>query len=122
MKYCGKRRNRSVTSQTTNIRLSQTLPNRSTFSKRVENSVGKGDFACDGQFLLFPQGFPKNNVQQTCENKSLLVEALKRRYTYYLAKIFLHESMHFNPLPLMLILGSSNSAASNDVKNVDKWG
>ena len=29
------------------------------FSKRVENTVGKGEIACDKQFLLFPQCFQK---------------------------------------------------------------
>ena len=29
------------------------------FSKRVENSVGKGEIACYEQFLLFPQHFQK---------------------------------------------------------------
>ena len=28
-------------------------------SKRVENTVGKGEIACYGQFLLFPQCFQK---------------------------------------------------------------
>ena len=28
-------------------------------SKRVENTVGKGEIARDEQFLLFPQRFPK---------------------------------------------------------------
>ena len=29
------------------------------FSKRVENDVGKGEIACNQQFLLFPQCFQK---------------------------------------------------------------
>ena len=29
------------------------------FSKRVENTVGKGEIACYAQFLLFPQCFQK---------------------------------------------------------------
>ena len=29
------------------------------FSKRVENTVGKGEIACYEQFLLFPQCFQK---------------------------------------------------------------
>ena len=30
------------------------------FSKRVENTVGKGGIACNEQFLCFPQCFQKN--------------------------------------------------------------
>ena len=31
-------------------------------SKRVENTVGKGEIACYEQFLLFPQCFQKNCI------------------------------------------------------------
>ena len=61
----------SVTpSQTTNVRLYQSEEfadnnfnfdeNGGKFSKRVENTVGKGEIARYLQFLLFPQCFPKN--------------------------------------------------------------
>ena len=33
--------------------------NGSKFSKGVENTVGKGETACNKQFLLFPQSFQK---------------------------------------------------------------
>ena len=32
------------------------------FSKRVENTVGKGEIARDEQFLLFPQCFQKTLI------------------------------------------------------------
>ena len=35
------------------------------FSRWVENTVGKGEIACDEQFLLFPQCF-----QKTCTSNS----------------------------------------------------
>ena len=38
-------------------------------SKRVENTVGKGEFARYEQFLLFPQCFQRNCTLQTRENK-----------------------------------------------------
>ena len=41
------------------------------FSKRVENTVGKGEIACYKQFLFFPQSF-----QKTCSADQGLV--LKR--------------------------------------------
>ena len=35
------------------------------FSKRVENTVGKGEIACYEQFLLFPQCFQKTCTGDT---------------------------------------------------------
>ena len=35
------------------------------FSKRVEKTVGKGEFACFEKFLLFPQCFQKNCTADT---------------------------------------------------------
>ena len=35
------------------------------FSKRVENTVGKGEIARCEQFLLFPQCFPKTCTADT---------------------------------------------------------
>ena len=35
------------------------------FSKRVENTVGKGEIARDEQFLLFPQCFQKTYTADT---------------------------------------------------------
>ena len=39
---------------------SKFVENGEKFSKRVENSIGKGEIACYDQLLLFPQSF------QTC--------------------------------------------------------
>ena len=39
-------------------------------SKRVENTVEKGEIARNDQFLLFPQFFQKI-VRQTCKNQGL---------------------------------------------------
>ena len=62
-------------SQTTNFRLSQTErarrlsfkcdENGKEFSKRVENTVGKGEIARYEQFLLFPQCFQKTCTADT---------------------------------------------------------
>ena len=35
------------------------------FSKRVENTVGKGEIACYNQFLLFPRCFQKTSTAYT---------------------------------------------------------
>ena len=35
------------------------------FSKRIENTVGKGEIACYEQFLLFPQYFLKTSTADT---------------------------------------------------------
>ena len=60
--------------QTTNFRLSKLKEfadnnfkfdkNGRNLSKRVENTVGKGEIAGYGQFLLFPQGFQKAFFQR----------------------------------------------------------
>ena len=39
--------------------------NRGKFSKRVENTVGKGEIARNEQFLLFPQCFQKTCTADT---------------------------------------------------------
>ena len=39
--------------------------NGKTFSKRVENTVGKGEIAPQEQFLLFPQCFQKCCIAYT---------------------------------------------------------
>ena len=38
------------------------------FSKQVENTMGKGEIACNGQFLLFSHCVFKRLVLQTLEN------------------------------------------------------
>ena len=35
------------------------------FSKRVKNTVGKGEFACFEQFILFPHCFQKTSNSDT---------------------------------------------------------
>ena len=35
------------------------------FSKKVENTVGKGEIACYKQFLLFPQCFQETSTADT---------------------------------------------------------
>ena len=45
------------------------------FSRRVENSVGKGEIACSEQFLHFSQCFERL-VLQTCKNKGLFEKRL----------------------------------------------
>ena len=45
------------------------------FSKRVENTAGKGEIACYKQFLLFPQCFQRL-VLQTCKNQGLFGKGL----------------------------------------------
>ena len=64
-------------------------------SKRVENTVGKGEIARYEQFLLFPQ----------CFQKACFPEASKG--------VIVWEWV--NPLPDMQILGSSDSAANKDI-------
>ena len=39
--------------------MEESYPNGRKLSKRVENTVGKGEIARDEQFLLFPQCFQK---------------------------------------------------------------
>ena len=39
--------------------------NGSNFSKWVENTVGKGEIACNEQFLLFPQCIQKTCIADT---------------------------------------------------------
>ena len=46
------------------------------FSKRVENTVGKGEIARYEQFLLFPQCFLKRLVLQTPKNQGLFGKGL----------------------------------------------
>ena len=46
------------------------------FSKRVKNTVGKGEIAHDEQFLLFPQCF-KRHVQKIHKNQGLFGKGLK---------------------------------------------
>ena len=61
---CGKE---LTLSQTTNFRNLKVFPdenfkfgeNGKKLSKRVENTVGKGEIACYEQFLLFPKCFQK---------------------------------------------------------------
>ena len=67
-------------SQTTNFRLFQTErlcrrqlkcdENRRRYSKRIENTVGKGEIARYEQFLLFPQCFQRV-VLETHQNQGL---------------------------------------------------
>ena len=61
-------------------------------SKRVENTVGKGEIACYEQFLLFPQ----------CFQKACFPGASKGVIAWEWV----------NPLPEMPVLGGSNSAAN----------
>ena len=70
-------------SQMTNFRLFQTdivcrqrFPfdeNGKKFSKRVENTEGKGEIACNKHFLLFPQCFQKTC---TCKKQGLFGKVL----------------------------------------------
>ena len=46
--------------------------NSGKFSKRVENTVGKGEIACYDQFLLFPQVFSKNLSSRNIKTKDCL--------------------------------------------------
>ena len=72
-------------SQTTNFLFFQTesfvqtkilnLMKMTKFSKPVENAVGKGEIACNKQFLLFPQCFQKNYTK-TCKNQGLFGKGL----------------------------------------------
>ena len=43
--------------------------NRSKFSKRVENTVGKGEIARCEQFLLFPRCFQKASTTDTLKKR-----------------------------------------------------
>ena len=74
--------------QTTNFRLFQNLKefaddnfkfdeNGRKLSKRVENTVGKGEIARYEQFLLFPQCFLKRLVSQGRQSVSLCGNGLK---------------------------------------------
>ena len=47
------------------------------FSKRVENTVGKGEIACYKQFLLFPQCFQKPCTTDT-KKPGLVWERIKQ--------------------------------------------
>ena len=49
--------------------------NGAEFSKRLENTLGKGEIARYEQFLLFPQCFQRL-VQQTCKNEGLFVKRI----------------------------------------------
>ena len=74
-------------SQTTSFRLFQTEKvctaddnfkfdeNARKFSKKVENTVGKGEIAHYHQFLLFPQCFQKT-CTQTCEKQGFFGKGL----------------------------------------------
>ena len=53
----------------------------SSVSKRVENTVGKGEIARYKQFLLFPQCF-KRLVLQTRKNQVLFGKGLINLYNY----------------------------------------
>ena len=46
------------------------------FSKRIENAVGKGEIACNEQFLLFPHSVFKRLVLKTRKNKGLFRKGL----------------------------------------------
>ena len=50
------------------------------FSKRVENTVGKGEIACHEQFLLIPQCFQKT-LLQTRKNQGLFGKGLTHSHT-----------------------------------------
>ena len=60
--------------QTTHFRLFRN-ENSGKFSKRVQNTVGKGEIARDAQFLLFPLCF-KRFVLQTHKNQGLFGKGL----------------------------------------------
>ena len=53
------------------------------FSKREENTVGKGETDRHNQFLLFPQSdsFFKRLLIQTCKNKGLFGKGLIHYWT-----------------------------------------
>ena len=46
------------------------------FSRKIENSVGKGEIAQNEQFLLFPQCFQKTCTRKTRENQGLFGKGL----------------------------------------------
>ena len=60
------------------------------FSKRIENTVGKGEIACKEQFLLFPQCCFKGLLLQTCKNQVLFGKGLmtqrKKPFEYIVGK------------------------------------
>ena len=52
------------------------------FSKRVENTVGKGEIAHNEQFLLFPQCFQNTCTviaSDTCDSKGLYGKGLEKK-------------------------------------------
>ena len=54
--------------------------NGTKLSKQVENTVGKGEIARNGHFLVFPESFPpvfSRLVMQTCVNQGLFWKGLK---------------------------------------------
>ena len=55
------------------------IANFSKFSKKVDNTVGKGEIARYKQFLLFPWCFQKT-ILQTCKNQGLLRKRLISSY------------------------------------------
>ena len=68
-------------------------------SKPVENTMGKGEIACDEQFLLFPQ----------CFQKACFPEASKGVIVWEWVKLWI-VWYRVNPVPHTLIFGSSCSA------------
>ena len=52
-------------------------------SKWIEKTVGKGEIACDEQFLLFPQCFQRTRlVLQTHKNRGLFGKGLICQYSF----------------------------------------
>ena len=77
-------------------------------SKRVENTVGKGEFARYEQFLLFPQCFQRSCTLQTRENKGSFWNGLiepgfklrkkkKTQRVFYSRAILYQNSLHNYP-------------------------
>ena len=80
-------------SQTTNLRIFQIErlcrleENGGKFSKRIENTAGKGEIACFKQFLLFPQCF-KRFLLQTRKTKGLFGKGLRQQMLLKTSNLF----------------------------------
>ena len=69
--------------------------NRRKLSKQVENTVGKGEIACDEQFLLFPQCF-----QKACfpgASKGVFVWEWVNPFSHKMADIYNKSLFHHAP-------------------------
>ena len=64
------------------------------FSRRVENTVGKGEIACYEQFLCFPQCF-KRLVLQIRKNQGLFGKWLNQSHFAINEKIYDYKNFYF---------------------------